>query len=371
MRVVAFTPYPIEGPASRFRLFQFVDPLRERGIELEIRSFFDSESFRGLYTASGSGGKMRALIKGIRSRIQDASKVRAGDVIIVHSELAPTMGGVVLDRLLSQGARIVYNFDDSVFLKRPGGSRLIRMLARPDRRTADLCRAASAVMAGNRYLASYAERARGGPDHVHVMPTVLDTERFRPATDHREQRRRREDGRRQGDRLPTVGWIGTHSTLPYLTALFPALAAVQARREYRLRVICNRAPEPFPGLKVEFIEWALEDELRYFEGLDVGLYPVPDDAWTRGKCGFKAIQYLACGIPTIASPVGVLSEIARDGETGLHASDPMSWEVALERLLENEGLRAEMGVAGRRLIVERYSIQAVVEEFAETLRAVA
>jgi glycosyltransferase involved in cell wall biosynthesis len=124
-------------------------------------------------------------------------------------------------------------------------------------------------------------------------------------------------------------------------------------------------------LKFEFIEWALQDELAYFERLDVGLYPVPDNAWTKGKCGFKAIQYLACGIPTIASPVGVLAEIVRDGETGLHANDPASWEAALERLLDDPGLRAEMGVAGRRLIVERYSIQAVVEEFAETLRAVA
>ena len=93
MRVVAFTPYPIEGPASRFRLFQFVEPLRERGIELEILSFFDSRTYRGLYTASGSGAKMRALAKGIRSRIRDASNVEDGDVIIVHSELAPTMGG--------------------------------------------------------------------------------------------------------------------------------------------------------------------------------------------------------------------------------------------------------------------------------------
>jgi glycosyltransferase involved in cell wall biosynthesis len=285
--------------------------------------------------------------------------VEAGDVIIVHSELAPTMGGVVLDRLRRRGARIVYNFDDAVFLDRPGGSRLIRMLARPDRRTADLCRAGGAVMAGNRYLASYAERARGGPDNVRVMPTVLDTERFCPK------------GSSRRDGLPTVGWIGTHSALPYLRELFPALASVQARKKFRLQVICNRAPEPFPGLNFEFIEWALEDELAYFGRLDVGLYPLPDDPWTRGKCGFKAIQYLACGIPTIASPVGVLAEIAIAGETGLHANDPASWEAALERLLDDPGLRAEMGVAGRRLIVERYSIQAVVEEFAATLRAVA
>ncbi len=107
------------------------------------------------------------------------------------------------------------------------------------------------------------------------------------------------------------------------------------------------------------------------EELDVGLYPLPDKPWTRGKCGFNAIQYLACGVPTIASPVGVLAEIARDGETGLHANDPASWEGALERLLDDPVLRAEMGVAGRRLVVERYSIQAVVDEFAETLRAVA
>ena len=359
LRVVAFTPHPIEGPASRFRLFQFIGPLQDRGIELDVRSFVDSPSFRGLYSASGSGAKIRALVNGIRSRLEDASNVRDGDVVIVHSELAPTMGGIVLDRLRRRGARIVFNFDDSIFLERPGGSRLIRMLARPDARTTDLCRSAAAVMAGNRYLASYAERARGGPHQVHVMPTVLDSDHFFP----------NEELAREGPL--TVGWVGTHSTLPYLTALFPALAAVQARKGYRLQVICNRAPEPFPGLKVDFIEWALADEVRYFQGLDVGLCPVPDNPWTRGKCGFKAIQYLACGVPTIASPVGVLAEIARDGETGLQAEDPTSWADALERLLDDPALRASMGEAGRRLVVQRYSIQAVVEEFAATLRSVA
>ena len=358
MRVVAFTPYPIEGPSSRIRIFQFIEPLRERGIDLEARSFFDSPTFRGLYSTSAARAKVRALAKGIRSRFADASKVEPGDVILVHRELAPTMGGLVLDRIRRRGARIVYNFDDAVFLERPGGNRLMRSLARPDRRTAHLCRAAAAVMAGNRYLASYAETVRGGPDHVHVMPTVLDTDRFRPA-----------EGRR-GDRSPTVGWIGTHSTLPYLTDLFPALAAVQARKDYRLPVICNRTPEPFPGLKFEFIEWAVENELAYFERLDIGLYPLPDNPWTRGKCGFKAIQYLACGVPTIASPVGVLAEIARDGHTGLHATDAESWETALERLLNDPELRDEIGVAGRRLMVERYSVQAVADDFAETLRSV-
>ena len=361
----------MEGPSSRIRIFQFVEPLRERGIHLEVRSFFDSQTFRGLYSASGASAKVRALVEGIRSRFEDASKVESGDVILVHRELAPTMGGLVLDRLRRQGARIVYNFDDAVFLERPGGSRLMRSLARPDRRTADLCRAAAAVMAGNPYLASYAQAARGGPEHVHVMPTVLDTDRFRPTTGHRENRRRRGDRRRREDRQPTVGWIGTHSTLPYLTDLFPALAAVQARTDYRFEVICNRAPDPFPGLNFEFIEWAAEDELEYFEGLDIGLYPLTDDPWTRGKCGFKAIQYLACGVPTIASPVGVLAEIARDGHTGLHATDAASWEAALDRLLVDPDLRDEMGAAGRRLMVERYSVQTVADDFAETLRAAA
>lgn len=368
MRVVAFTPYPMAGPSSRIRLFQFVAPMRERGIELEVRSFFDAETYATLYSTATSRSKAAALLSGLRRRMLETREVGEGDVVLVHRELAPVMGSALLRRLRQRRARIVYNFDDAVHLEAPGRARLLGSFKRPGQRTAELCRHASAVMAGNDYLADFARRVRGGEGEsagVHVMPTVLDTEAFRPPSNEAAPNERAPNA------VPRVGWIGTHSTLPYLTQLFPVLARLQARTPFRLVVVCNRAPEPFPGLDVEFVRWSEEGELEQLLQLDIGLYPLPDDPWTRGKCGFKAIQYMACGVPTIASPVGVLPEVVRHGETGCLAAGPEVWLDAAERLLADPQMRSKLGAAGRTHVVDHYSVRAVADEFANILHSVA
>lgn len=361
MRVVAFTPYPVAGPSSRIRIFQFVEPMRERGIELEVRPFFSPGTYATLYSNATSSSKAVALARGIHRRRGQTGAVGEGDVVIVHRELAPVMGAGLLRRLRSRGARIVFNFDDAVHLEAPGRAPLLGSLKRPAERTAELCRSAGAVMAGNDYLAEWARGARDGGEGegVHVMPTVLDTDTFAPA-----------DSPREVSAVPRVGWIGTHSTLPYLTDLFPALAPLQERLPFRLIVICNRAPEPFPGLDVDFVPWSIQGELEQLRSLDVGLYPLPDDPWTRGKCGFKAIQYMSCGVPTIASPVGILPDVVRHGHTGCLAAGPEVWADAIEHLLADPGLRSELGAAGRDHMVDHYSVRAVADDFASILRSV-
>ncbi len=372
MRVVAFTPYPMAGPSSRIRIFQFVEPMRERGIELEVLPFFDADVYATLYSTATSRAKAAALLGGLRHRRREIDGVGEGEVVIVHRELAPVMGAGLLRRLRARRARLVYNFDDAVHLEAPGRAPLLGSFRRPAERTAELCRHAGAVMAGNDYLADFARGVRGGKAAegagegqsagVHVMPTVLDTDAFRPNAGASDP---------AGGEVPRVGWIGTHSTLPYLTELFPALARLQARTPFRLVVICNRAPEPFTGLDVEFVPWSAEGELEQVLSLDLGLYPLPDDPWTRGKCGFKAIQYMACGVPTIASPVGMLPQLVIHGKTGCLAAGPEVWLDAAEHMLADPQLRGRIGAAGRAHVVANYSVSAVADAFADILRTVA
>jgi len=216
---------------------------------------------------------------------------------------------------------------------------------------------------------------RGSGEAVRVLPSVVDTTAFRPGSPGREAGTEPgappPGGGGETPLLPTLGWVGSNSTLPYLERLAPALAALREQLRYRLLVVAGGRRPHLPGVPYDYERWTPAREVACFQELDVGLYPLDDTPWSRGKCGFKAIQYLACGVPCVASPVGVLREIVRPGETGLHATDTASWTAACARLLQAPEERARMGREGRERVVRDYSVQAAVETLVETLDEVA
>lgn len=420
VRVMAFAPYPETAPSTGYRLAQFREPLARFGIRLEILPFVGPEDYSTLYEARAAR-KVGVLVAGLRRRFEELARVAAGaDVAVVHRELAPLLNRALLGRLLRSGVPYLFDFDDAVYLPPRGGDPLLRLLRRPRADSALLCRHAACVLAGNGHLAAFARAARGaglgggvgvgvgldvevkgegetagegegrgGGGGVIVFPTVVDTERFRPPErvvgdgggggqvvervrggEAEELGVRPVGPARAVGRVPVVGWVGTHTTLPYLTNLYPVLEEVGRRLRFRLFVVANRCPPAPGGVEMEFAAWRKEEEVSYFHAMDVGLYPLVEDAWAVGKCGLKAIQYLACGVPCVASPVGVLPEMVRAGETGLLARTAGEWVDALERLLADGELRARMGAAGRALVVERYSVQAVVGTLVGVLKGV-
>ncbi|RMH14305.1 MAG: glycosyltransferase [Gemmatimonadetes bacterium] len=247
-----------------------------------------------------------------------------------------------------------------------------------------MVRRAHVVLAGNDHLAEYARAERGSGQGVHIVPTVVDTERFRPAAGEKAgvPGGDPEDGAGGAEATPgptteatdagdppTLGWVGTHSTLRYLADLYPTLVEARRRTPFRLRVVCNRPPEGVPeALDVVFERWTPEREVAHFHGLRAGLYPLPDDPWTRGKCGFKALQYLACGVPAIASPVGVLARIVREGETGFQARTPEDWTRAVEVVCGDPARARALGRAGRALVERDYSVPVAADALARALR---
>jgi glycosyltransferase involved in cell wall biosynthesis len=355
LRVLAFAQYPDTQPSTRFRLAQFVGPLRASGVEMTIHPFLPDDGYR---KARRPG--LRALphvLAGFRDLAAAVASSRAFDVVVVQRNLAPFMDRHFLERLQRSGVPVVYDFDDAIYLELVGGRRWLEALRAPRETARAFCRAAQVILAGNDHLADFARKAAGArrAHRVKVLPSVIDTDRFTPAPSVRE-------------RPPTLGWVGSDTTLPYLEAMTPVLEELHRRSPFRLVVASGHQRPDLGGLPFDFVSWSAEGEVDVFHELDVGLYPLDDTPWTRGKCGFKAIQYMACGIPCVASPVGPLEHIVRHGETGFHARAAEEWVERCHALLIDPELRSRLGRAGRRTVVDHYSVHAALPILSDSLR---
>jgi len=358
LRVLALTSYPAEAATTRFRVQQLVQPLRHLGVEVEVRPLLSSSAFRGLYDRSTAGRTAWRLGRAHLRRLRDVADARRVDVVLLQREAA-LLGPPVVELLLDVVGRrpIVLDLDDPTWVSydSPTFGRLGRLLKWPGKADWLIDRAA-VVTCGSQAIAAHVE-ARGGL--ARIVPTVVDTEVFKP---------RAQAGRSS---VPVVGWIGSHSTAPYLAGIAPALAAAAVTTEFRLLVVgAGAAAIEVAGAPVEQRPWSLGREVSDFQSLDVGLYPLVDDEWARGKSGFKAIQYLACGVPFVVSPVGATCDIGIPGTTHLEARTLDEWTEAVGRLVGDPPLRAAMGAAARTHALRHYTVGQVATALAEALRAV-
>ena len=251
-------------------------------------------------------------------------------------------------RLLRRQARkIFYDIDDAVMYHAHRVGRIAQW--RTNRRFEATARVLDHVVAGNEYLAAmFRQRGR----EVTVLPTCVDPAHY-VVKEHSAANPLR------------LVWIGSGSTLPYLAEIVPALRQIE---NVRLITIADRTLDESCGLSVEHVPWSLEGEAAALARGDIGIAPTPDDRWTRGKCGFKIIQYMAAGLPVVASPVGANAEIVRVGETGLLATTPQEWADAIRRLADDVALRASMGRAGRDRVERDYSNARAAEVWTRLLQ---
>jgi glycosyltransferase involved in cell wall biosynthesis len=259
-------------------------------------------------------------------------------------------GGAFLERRVARSrARLVFDFDDAIWL--PGVSaanRRFAWLKRPTR-VADAVRASQLVLAGNAFLADWARQYN---ERVAVVPTTIDTDKYQVAA------------RSAWDGPICIGWSGSFSTLPHFETVLPALQRVRERLGERVRFKVIGGPDyRVPELGIEGQPWRLESELADLSDIDIGIMPLPDDEWSRGKCGLKGLQYMALGIPTLMSPVGVNSEIVQDGSNGFLPRTEDEWVERLVTLVEAPELRRSLGLAGRATVEERYSLRAWRERY--------
>ncbi|MBA2646497.1 MAG: glycosyltransferase [Pyrinomonadaceae bacterium] len=365
MKVLALASYPIEAAATRYRLYQFVAPLAERGITLEIRPLLNAQLFAALYRREEMPRTAAGLLAAALRRFGDVIEAREADVLLVQRE-AMMFGPPVVEWLATRVGQcpMVLDLDDATYVPytSPTYGRLgsaLKWFSKTD----DLIRWAKVVTCGNPLIAEYV-RSKGA--RAVVIPTVVDTTLFRPRPEGASERE-----------VLTLGWIGTHSTYPFLESLFPVLQRLAGVHRFGLKVIgAGRNDVSVPGVEVENLDWSLQREIADFQSFDIGLYPIviggsSPREWAAGKSGFKSVQYMSVGIPHVMTPVGVCADIGEPGVTHFCATSPDEWFNALTTLLSDAGLRRQMGEAGRRHALQHYTVPAQAEKLARALREAA
>jgi glycosyltransferase involved in cell wall biosynthesis len=347
-------PYPTIGASNRLRVEQYAPLLREMGIDLRVSSFLDDPTYQILYEPGHVAAKSLGVARGIARRIRDTVRARRSDLVLVHRESAP-VGPALFERALSAlNVGYVFDFDDATFLPayHPANRRWAWM--RPLSRIDEVARRATAVIAGNEYLASW---ARERNTDVTIIPTPVDTVRHMLRSPHALT-------------SPVViGWVGSSTTAPYLRIVDRALGRLMARRDVIIRIVGGQYRND--RARVEVAPYDLEREPRELERFDIGILPEPDDPWTRGKGAFKALLYMATGVPVVASRVGVNPDVIEHGVTGFCVDGDDEWVDALDRLAGDPQLRQRMGLAGRRRVEERYSLTVLAPRLAGVLRRAA
>jgi glycosyltransferase involved in cell wall biosynthesis len=311
--------YRLDQPSFRYRMSTLVGPLEAAGWTVRLESFPS-----GRY--------------GVRTW-ERRELLRRSSVAVLHQI---KLSGAEARLFAAFASRRIFDFDDAIYVRKP------RHLGEPAddswwrrRKFAATCRRVDVVAAGNEVLAAaaapYARR-------IVTLPTALDASIYRATS------------ATQVD-PPTIAWVGNPENLVYLEILRPALARLAARHPaLRLRVICSEFPD-WPEVRIEQVRWSPAAEIAALAGAHIGVMPLTDDEWARGKCAFKLLQYMAASLPCVASPVGANAEAVIEGRTGYHARDASEWEHALERLIGSAELRARLGAAGRAHLESRYGLQ--------------
>lgn len=353
--VCALVPYPPGiTPSQRYRIEQWQPILASDGIDVELWPFLDDADLELLYSPRRWLDKARMVARATARRLAAVSRVGRFDVVIVH-RAACLAGPALIERLIASRKPVVFDFDDAIYLlDTTAQNRIFGWLKFPGK-TASLCRMSRHVVTGNEHLASYARRYN---PNVTVVPSSIDTERYAP---------------KRATRAPSkvvIGWTGSATSQAHLEAFAPILQRIIEGHRAEVHVVSAHPPE-LRGVHVTWKRWAAEREVEDLAEFDIGIMPLPDDEWARGKSAFKAIQCMGMGVPVVCSAVGPSLALIRHGENGFLASAPSDWEEILGMLITNGSLRERVGAAGRRTIEERFSMTRSARALAWVVRAAA
>ena len=320
--------------SARFRFRQYIDRLKNYSVQVQ-----EHIPYWGVSCGLPSPFKMISRIPGLL-------RSRRADVVWINKELV--QGYMTFEKLLKRPR--ILDVDDAIWKNRPFGR-----MAQPA-----IARAMDAVIAGNEYLASY---YRQYCPQVFVVPTAIDLDRYplRPADQEPK------------DRF-IIGWTGQRANYPHLFMLEGVLGRfLEKHSEARVRILSNSPwrPERINPDRVENIQWTPDNEISELYKMHVGIMPLKDDEWARGKCSFKMLQYMAAGLPVIASPVGMNQEVLAAGEIGFSAVEEEQWIEALEALYGDSSLRSRLGAEGRRVVEQHYNADQVARQLAEIFHALA
>ena len=344
-----WVPYPINvAPSQRFRVEIFLPDLEKAGISYRILSFLDQQAWDILYKPGNRVLKAWGTVKGFYRRVVHLFQSVKANYIFIHREAAP-LGPPIFEWLLAKVFRkkIIHEYDDAIWI--PGGEKVskVKEWGKATWKIKYIIKWSYKVAAGNNFLCEYARQYNPS---VFLIPTVVDTKQG-----HFKQRDQYEGGK------IVVGWTGTHTTLHNHEVIEGVIPELKKQIDFDFLVISNRPPE----WNFDFIykQWDLATEQDDLLKMHIGIMPSKQGPWFEGKCGFKLIQYHACGIPAIASPTQVNSLITLHEQTGFIANNKDEWKVCLKKLIADATLRSSMGEAGRKHIERNYSLNSFFPAF--------
>jgi len=339
MKILLLSRYENLGASSRYRFYQYLPYLRKEKIEITVAPLFDNDYIDNLY--AGRKKIFTKLLKAYFNRIINLYNINNFDLIWLEKEALPWLPAWIEFIFGIKRTSYIVDYDDAIFHKYDQHHfKIIRWVL--GRKIDRIMQHATLVLVGNEYLLERAKRA--GAKRVELLPTVIDLEKYPPTFFISND-------------IFTIGWIGSPVTSHYLKLVIPALEEICKNNTARLVLIGAKREDLPTNMPVKYVSWSEETEIKEIQKFDVGIMPLPNDVWERGKCGFKLIQYMACGKPVIGSPVGENKKIIKHGINGFLAKNTSDWKKYLLILKKSKILCEKMGKSGREIVERKYCIQ--------------
>jgi glycosyltransferase involved in cell wall biosynthesis len=356
--MLVLCPFPVGVAAGqRLKYEQYFDDWRSAGWDITVSPYLDMAAWNVAYVPGRYPAKALGLLKGHLRRLRDLFRIARFDLVYIHMWVTP-LGTSVFERLTRRLAkRIVFDIEDNVLVgqnldKRDNPNHLMTFLKGPGK-ARFLIRTADHVVTSSPFLNDTSLGLNAKRACTYISSSV-DTDRFLPVNPY------------AGTHGVTIGWTGTHSSKAMLDLLRPVFVELARRLPFKLKVISN-FDYALPGVDLEVVRWTAEREVADLQTFDIGVYPLATEEWVLGKSGLKAIQYMAFGLPTVATKAGTTPMLIRNGENGLLVTSEEEWLAALETLIRDPELRRRLGTAARRDAVARYSLHAIAAEYRRVL----
>jgi glycosyltransferase involved in cell wall biosynthesis len=347
MKAIFFLKYARSGASSRIRVLQYVKYFEEEGVDCHINYILSDKYIENIY--SNRRVNYFEIFINYAKRLKAIFGIRKYNVVWVEKELFPGFPSFVELILNKLKVRLIVDYDDPVFHSYDlNNNFLVRLLLK--KKIDKVMTYASTVIVGNSYISERAERAKA--KDIVLVPSVIDIKKYEIYPEIQRGERK------------IIGWIGTPHTLPYLEILEEVF--VEISRTYKISLfLCGVKSYFINRVDVRTFPWEEKNEVDFLNSIDIGIMPLKNDAWDKGKCGYKLIQYMACGKPVIASPIGINKEIVANGINGFLANGPEEWKKSFVSLINNDSLCKKMGRESRRIVEERYSVQQYIGKIYE------
>lgn len=337
------------SPSQRFRFEQYFSFLKENGFECYLSPLLTEKEDITFYSKGHILRKAFIIFNCFQKRNKDISKTRNYDIIFIQREAFMT-GTLYFERKFkTTGKKIIFDFDDAIWLPNVSEENKNFSWMKKPSKTSEIIRLSDLVITGNGFLSEYAKKFNR---NVHIIPTTIDTDY------HKKKIVKKKD-----DRI-CIGWTGSRTTIPHFEKAIPFLKILQSKYQDKIYFKVIGDENYFnKELNINGVKWNLETEIQDLSEIDIGIMPLPDDEWAKGKCGLKGLQYMALEMPPVISPVGVNTEIISDGINGFLAKDINEWVEKISLLIENPELRKKIGAAARKTVEEKYSVNSQKEKY--------